>query len=171
MVCFHTNRKRGDCQQPASQSVIGIDMGIANFATFSDGNSIQPLNSFRKHEKQLAALQHVLAKKVKVSENWRKQKAKVARLHKKIADVRNDFFHKTTTTISKNHAVVVLEDLKVKNVSASASGSLESPGRNVRLIPPQYTSQTCHICGCVDKTTALRRYFSSVRLADIVVYA
>jgi putative transposase len=182
-VSIQTEREV-DCQQHTSQSVIGIDMGIASFATFSDGNSLQPLNSFRKHEKKLATLQHVLAKKVKFSENWRKQKAKVVRLHKKIADVRNDFLHKSTTTISKNHALVVMEDLKVKNMSASASGSVENPGRNVRaksglnksildqgwfefrrqlsyklawnggmllLIPPQYTSQTCHKCGNVDK--------------------
>lgn len=182
-VSIQTEREVG-CQQHTSQSAIGIDMGIASFATFSDGNNLQPLNSFREHEKKLAALQRALSKKVKFSANWHKQKAKVSRLHKKIADVRNDFLHKATTSISKNHAVVVMEDLKVKNMSRSASGSLETPGRNVHaksglnksildqgwfefrrqlgyklvwgggqliVIPPQYTSQTCHVCGNVDR--------------------
>jgi putative transposase len=117
---------------PSSQSEIGIDMGIASFAAFSDGTTLQPLNTFRKHEKKLKKLQRSLSHKVKFSANWCKQKAKIQRLHKKIADVRNDFLHKATTTISKNHALIVMEDLKVRNMSKSASGSLENPGRNVR---------------------------------------
>jgi putative transposase len=167
-----------------SQSAIGIDMGVASFAVLSDGATLAPLNSFRKHEKKLAAMQRKLAHKVKFSANWNRQKAKVQSLHKRIADVRNDFLHKATTTISKNHALVVMEDLRVKNMSRSASGSLEHPGQNARakaglnksildqgwyefrrqlgyklewtgglllVVPPQYTSQTCHVCGNVDK--------------------
>ena len=114
-----------------SQSSIGIDMGIARFATLSDGTSIAPLNSFRKYEKKLAAMQRKLAKLTKFSANWQKLKAKIQRLHRKIANVRNDFLHKTSTKISKSHAVVVLEDLKVRNMSRSASGTTENPGRNV----------------------------------------
>jgi putative transposase len=115
-----------------SESIVGIDMGIACFATLSDGTALSPLNSFRKHEKKLIAMQRKLSRKTKFSSNWHRQKKRVQRLHKKIADVRNDFLHKVTTTISKNHATVVLEDLKVRNMSRSASGSLEQPGRNVR---------------------------------------
>lgn len=115
-----------------SRSAVGIDMGVARFATLSDGNSIEPLNSFRTHEKKLAALQYKLAKRTKFSANWQKLKKRIQRLHRKIADVRNDFLHKLTTTISKNHAVVVIEDLKVRNMSRSASGTLDAPGRNVR---------------------------------------
>jgi putative transposase len=59
-------------------------------------------------------------------------KFKIQKLHKKIADTRRDFLHKTTSAISKNHAVVVVEDLQVKNMSKSASGTIESPGRNVK---------------------------------------
>ena len=57
---------------------------------------------------------------------------KIQRLHRTIANVRNDFLHKTTTIISKNHALVVIEDLKVRNMSRSASGTFELPGKNVR---------------------------------------
>ena len=172
----------------SSQSIVGIDVGITCFAVMSDGNRLEALNSFRKHEKKLAAMQRKLSRKTKFSSNWNKQKAKISRLHKKIANVRNDFLHKSTTSISKSHATVVMEDLKVRNMSRSASGSLENPGRNVKaksglnksildqgwfefrrqlsyklawgggqlvVVPPQYTSQTCHACGNVDKTNRM----------------
>nr|WP_298033493.1 transposase [uncultured Desulfovibrio sp.] len=116
----------------SSQSAVGIDMGLARFATFSDGSSIRPLHSFCKHEKKLAALQRKLAKRTKFSANWQKLKKRIQRLHRKIADVRNDFLHKLTTSISKNHALVVLEDLKVRNMSRSATGSVDAPGKSVR---------------------------------------
>ena len=98
----------------------------------SDETYIEPQNSFRSHEKKLAKLQKQLSRKQKFSKNWQKQKLRVQKQHLKIANVRNDFLHKNSTTISKNHALIVMEDLKVSNMSASASGSLEKPGRNVR---------------------------------------
>jgi putative transposase len=67
----------------------------------------------------------------KFSGNWRKAKAKVT-VHRKIANIRNDFLHQTTTAISQNHAVVVIEDLKVRNLSKSAAGREENPGINVK---------------------------------------
>lgn len=130
-VSIQTEREAEIPEHP-SDAQVGIDLGVANFATFSDGTSLVPLNSFRKHEKRLAKAQLKMARKVKFSKNWRKQKAKIGRLHKKIADVRKDYLHNATATISKNHAVVVLEDLKVKNMSRSAAGTIEQPGRNVR---------------------------------------
>jgi putative transposase len=115
-----------------STSAVGIDMGIKRFATLSDGDFYQPLDSFRRLERKLAREQRKLSRKSKGSQNWYKQKAVVSRLHIRIADTRNDYLHKTSTTISKNHALVVLEDLKVSNMSASARGTIESPGRNVK---------------------------------------
>ena len=123
-----------DIPQPvhASETSVGIDMGIARFATLSDGSSLNSPHSFRKYEKKLAALQRKLSKKKKFSSNFQKMKARIQRLHRKIACVRQDFLHKATTTISKNHALIVVEDLKVRNMSRSASGTLEKPGRHVR---------------------------------------
>lgn len=68
---------------------------------------------------------------MKFSSNWYKQKDAVTRLHIRIANARNDYLHKITTVISKNHALVVLEDLKVSIMSASAKGTIDCPGRNV----------------------------------------
>lgn len=130
-VSIQTEREVPEPVHP-SQVAVGMDMGVARFVTLSDGSSIRPLHSFRKHEKKLAALQRKLAKRTKFSANWQKLKARIQRLHRKIANVRNDFLHKATTAISKNHAVVVIEDLTVRNMSRSASGTLEAPGKNVR---------------------------------------
>lgn len=115
-----------------SQSEIGIDLGVAHFASFSDGTYLAPLNAFRKYSDKLARFQKQLAKKVKFSANWKKLKFRIQKLHKKIADARHDFLHKATSIISKNHALVAVEDLRVKNMSASASGTVDQPGRNVK---------------------------------------
>ncbi|MEK7295374.1 MAG: transposase, partial [Actinomycetota bacterium] len=112
--------------------IVGIDMGITRFATLSDGSHIEPLNTFRKHQQRLARYQRAMSRKTKFNNNWRKAKARVQKIHTRIANVRRDFLHKTSTTISKNHAIVVLEDLQVRNMSKSAAGSSDSPGRNVR---------------------------------------
>jgi len=120
---------------PAS-SIIGIDVGITRFATLSDGSHIEPLNSFRKHEASLARYQrrmsHIKQHSSKqFSNNWKRAKARVQKIHARIAHVRNDYLHQTSTLISKSHAMIVIEDLKVANMSKSAAGSADAPGRNV----------------------------------------
>ena len=115
-----------------SPSVVGIDRGIKQFAVLSDGTAFAPLNSFRRMEAKMSKEQRKLARKIKKSKNWIKQKKRITRLHTKAADMRSDYLHKISTTISKNHAAVVLEELKVKNMSASAKGTKEAPGKRVR---------------------------------------
>ncbi|MBN3795067.1 MULTISPECIES: RNA-guided endonuclease TnpB family protein [Burkholderia] len=117
---------------PHATSVIGIDVGIARFATMSDGTFLAPLNSFRKHEARLRRCQRAMSRKVKFSNNWKKAKARVQRIHARIGNARRDYLHKATTTISKNHAMVCIEDLQVRNMSRSAAGSIDAPGKNVR---------------------------------------
>ncbi len=115
-----------------STTVIGLDMGVKRFFTMSDGNFIEPLNSFRKLETKLAKFQRSLARKVKFSNNWKKQKQRIAEIHTQIASARNDFLQKFSTIISKKHAIVVMEDLQIRNMSASVSGSVDNPGHNVK---------------------------------------
>jgi putative transposase len=110
---------------------VGIDLGIARFATISNGNILKPHNCYRRYEAQLAKEQKSLSRKKKGSNNRLKQKWKVQRLHKKIADSRLDYIHKSTTWIAKNHGKVMLEDLKVSNMSRTAKGTIEAPGKNV----------------------------------------
>jgi len=117
---------------PKSTSAIGIDMGIVRFATFSNGNYLAPLNSFKRHETALRKAQQSLSRKKRLSSNWKKTKRKVQRLHARISNARHDYLHKATTAISKNHVMVCIEDLKVRNMSRSAAGTVEAPGHNVR---------------------------------------
>jgi putative transposase len=115
-----------------SKRQIGGDRGINSFLALSDGTLIQPLNAYKCASRKLARLQRQLSRKIKFSENWKKCKQKISRLHSKTANMRKDHLHKLSTIIAKNHGVVVLEDLKVKGMSASASGSIEAPGKKVR---------------------------------------
>ncbi|WP_409025477.1 transposase [Gallibacterium anatis] len=110
---------------------IGIDMGVARFATLSNGEFFEPLNAFKTYKGKLAKLQKRLKNKVKFSQNWQKLKAKIAKLHHKIANCRKDFLHKISTQISKNHAMIYIEDLQVANMSKSAKGTAEQHGKNV----------------------------------------
>jgi putative transposase len=130
---FISIQARSEVEKPVPQatSAVGIDVGINRFATFSDGSHLEPLNSFRRHEKRLARAQRSLSRKVRFSSNWKKQKTRIQRIHARIANVRRDYLHKASATISKNHALVCVEDLKVRNMSKSAAGTVEVPGKNV----------------------------------------
>jgi len=114
-----------------STSAIGIDLGIANFATISTGERIEPANYLKKYAHSLAIEQRRLARKKKFSNNSKKQAARIRKLHQKISNSRKDYLHKTSTHLSKNHAMIVIEDLKVSNMSRSAKGDSENPGKNV----------------------------------------
>ncbi|MFS8980205.1 transposase [Cupriavidus necator] len=130
-VSIQTQR---EVEQPVPQttSAIGIDVGAARFATFSDGSYLAPLNSFKRHEARLRRAQRSMSRKQKFSSNWKKAKARIQRIHARIRNARRDYLHKATTTISKDHAMVCIEDLQVSNMSRSAAGSTEKPGKNVR---------------------------------------
>jgi len=117
---------------PTATTAIGIDVGIARFATLSDGSYVAALNSFKMHQQRLARYQRRMSRKQKFSNNWKKAKTKVQKIHTAIANARKDFLHKTSTTISQNHALVCIEDLQVKNMSQSAKGNGEQHGKRVK---------------------------------------
>jgi putative transposase len=116
---------------PAS-SIAGADMGVRNTLTMSDGTMYGAANSLRIMISKLAVMQRKLSRMVKRSNNWKKQKLKINRLHVRISDMRKDHLHKVSSEVSKNHAVLVLEDLDVRNMSASAKGTISNPGKNVK---------------------------------------
>jgi len=180
-VSFGCERELAENPRHPAISAIGLDMGISKLLTTSNGEYIKPKNSFKANQLKLARLQRQLIKKVKFSENWKKQNRKIQKLHHHIANIRHDYLHKITTSISKNHAMIACEDLKVANMSKSASGSMEKKGYNVKAksglnksildqgwvnmleykqqwqggllvkINPRYTSQTCFNCKHVAK--------------------
>jgi putative transposase len=84
------------------------------------------------HEERLAREQRKLSRKKRGSNNWKKQKREISKLHHTIANVRQDFLHKLSTDISEKQAKVYVEGLQIRNMSASAKGSIEEPGRNVK---------------------------------------
>jgi putative transposase len=129
-ISFQTERQV-EPPKHSSRSMVGLDLGVTRFFTLSDGTVEEPINSFKKHQDALARAQRDLARKVKFSASWQKQKARINRIHTRIANVRRDTLHKTSTTMSKNHAMIVIEDLKVSNMSRSAKGTTENPGTNV----------------------------------------
>jgi len=129
-VSIQTER---EVEQPVAQGdAVGIDLGVVRFATLSDGTVVPPFNIFKRYAADLRKAQQAMSRKKKYSNNWKKAKAKVQRIHVRIANARRDYLHKTSTTISQSHAMVVVEDLQVNNMSRSAAGSVEQPGQKVK---------------------------------------
>jgi Probable transposase len=108
-----------------------MDWGVVNFATLSDGEVVGPCQPLKKFLPKLAKLHRRLARKRKFSKNWRKAKARITRLHTRVANIRKDLVHKVSNNISKSHVVVCVEDLQVQNMSKSAAGTKEKPGKRV----------------------------------------
>jgi putative transposase len=107
-------------EQPESNSegkAIGIDLGLTDFAVTSDGSKFQNPRHLKKHENNLKRKQRKLSrKKDKTTNKRRKAKKVLARVHSKIARVREDFLHKLSRKIVNENQVVVVEDLAVKNM-------------------------------------------------------
>ena len=116
---------------PAPESVIGIDVGIARFLTDSDGAFEPPCPCLVPLEARIARANRRLARMRKGGCNWKKQKARINRLHARVGETRRDYLHKISTTIGKSHAIVCIEDLRVGPMSRSAKGTVAAPGTNV----------------------------------------
>ena len=117
---------------PNPDKALGLDMGIKSLITTSDGNHILGSNIYRRLEGKLRKEQQKLSRKKRGSNNSKKQKLKLSRVHEKIGNVRNDLLHKITTDISKSHATIFVEDLIISNMSRSAKGTIEEPGSNIK---------------------------------------
>ena len=117
---------------PSTLPAVGIDVGVAVFAALSDGTSIAPANHGKQALRSLREAQRNAARKKRGSNNRRKAIRRVARIQTRVANARGDFLHKHSTAIAKNHGTVVVEALKVRNMSASARGTADAPGKKVR---------------------------------------
>lgn len=131
-VSIQTEREVADAMPLAGGAVVGIDLGIARFATMSDGDHVEPLDSLKKHQIRLARYQRRMARKQKFSRNWHRAKAKVTKVHLEIANARKDFLHKASTRICNAYAVVCVENLKIGNMTRSAKGTVAQPGLKVK---------------------------------------
>lgn len=112
---------------------IGIDLGITNTITISNGTIVKkPKSIATKLFAIKRRVSRAVSRKKKGSNNRGKAIIVLKRVEAKIANIRKDFLHKTSTELSKNHAIVVVEDLKILNMSKSAKGTKENPGVNVK---------------------------------------
>ena len=138
---------------PAATAIGAADRGITNFLATDAGRLIEPLDAHKRSLYRLRRYQRAVARTIEAakvaagiakdkpfpkgfrlnpSHRLRRAQDRVAKIHCKIARQRADFLHKLSTQIADQHAVFCLEDLKVRNMSASATGDATTPGRNVR---------------------------------------
>jgi putative transposase len=101
---------------PKTDSAIGIDVGLKHFAILSNGEVFENPKWLRKLERKLIREQRKLSRRKIGGSNWNKQRIKVARIHEKIVNARKDYLHKLSTYIVKNHDIIGVEDLSVKNM-------------------------------------------------------
>lgn len=111
---------------PKTNSSVGIDLGLSDFAILSTGEKIGNERFISKLSKKLAKEQKLLSRralaarkagrKLSESKNYQKQRMKVAKIHEKIANMRRDFLHKLSAHLVKNHDIICIEDLSSKNL-------------------------------------------------------
>ncbi|MFM7190198.1 MAG: RNA-guided endonuclease InsQ/TnpB family protein [Microcystaceae cyanobacterium] len=101
---------------PAINDGVGIDLGIATFATFSDGQKVDAPKPLKKHLRKLRKAQRSLSRKQKGSKRRERARLKVAKIHAKITDTRSDFLHKLSTKVARENQSVALEDLNVSGM-------------------------------------------------------
>lgn len=110
---------------------VGIDRGVTTTATCSNGEVFN-LEINKKLNDRIIFYQKQLFKKKKGSNNRNKIRLKIAKLHHKKSNIKKDFNHKLSHYLVKNHDYIVMEDLKIMNMTKSAKGTLENHGRNVK---------------------------------------
>lgn len=164
---FQTKQETVEFDSTESEDVeaVGIDLGIQKFIVDSDGNRIEHPKNVEKAEERLAKEQQNLSRKQEGSNNYEKQRKRVATLHKRVKNRRMDFLHKLSNAYVENYDKIVLEDLNIsgmvqgemnsKNTADSAWRifielllyKAESANTEVVLIDPKDTSKQCSRCG------------------------
>ncbi len=114
-------------------NLIGIDLGIKHFATYSDGTKIPNPKFYHKHLEKLKRLQSLLSQKKKGSNNYKKLKLIIARLHDTISNSRENFLHQLSSKIISNNHVIFLETLDVKSLMEKSYRSLSRNFGDVAL--------------------------------------
>jgi len=100
-----------------NQAAVGVDLGLVDLAVLSDGTRIEAPRALRRHEDKLRRLNKELSRRTKGGQNWYKTKAKLARLHERIANIRRDVAHKLTSGLVNDYRWIGVEDLNVKGMT------------------------------------------------------
>ncbi|ASJ10333.1 transposase [Thermococcus sp. P6] len=101
---------------PKTGKAIGIDVGLRYFSTDSDGRQIENPRFYEKTLKRIRKLQKDLSRKKKGSKNWEKCRIKLAKTYEKLVNQRDDFLHKLSRFYVNNYDVIVVENLKIRNM-------------------------------------------------------
>lgn len=109
-------RDDGPATEPPKGGAVGVDLGVKNLATLSDGTVVPNPCYLRKAEKKLKRAQQALSRKTKGSNRHAKARAKVARIHAHVANQRLDAMHKLTTRLSRKYSDISIEDLNVSGM-------------------------------------------------------
>ena len=160
---------------PKTNKSVGVDVGLEKFATLSDSTIVENPRYLRKSEAKLKREQRKLSRKTKGSNSRKEQRTRVAKIHRKVKNQRNDFLHKESCKLVRKYDVIVFEDLRIQNMLknhklaksiSDASWSkfieyttykAESAGKQVILVNPQNTSQICSGCGLIVKKSLVAR--------------
>ena len=110
----------------------GVDFGVTDWVSFDNGQTLDNPRWTREELPRLAALQRQRSRKQKGSVRYKRLAQKAARLHERIANLRGEFVHQETARLVRTCAVIATEGLAPKNMSRSAKGTVETPGRCVR---------------------------------------
>jgi putative transposase len=124
------NRTHSACN--GHDDVIGVDLGLLRLATMSNGEIVEGPRALQRSRHRLRRLARTVSRRLKGSARRRRAISKVARAHRRVANLRRDHLHKLTTELAKNHGQVVIEDLNVRGMMSSAKGTIREPGRNVQ---------------------------------------
>ena len=108
-----------DVAAATGTGTVGVDLGVKALATLSDGTRIDGPKALAANLKKLRRLSKAHSRKQRGSANKKKSAAKLARLHRRIANIRKDALHKLTSDLVKNHDRIVIEDLNVKGMMAN----------------------------------------------------
>lgn len=156
------------------KSAVGIDVGLKEFLTTSDGETVSIQQPYRKTQSHLARIQREFARKEKGSNRSNRQKNKIARIHQRIGRIRENFHYNTAHKLVKNYDLIAVEDLKLKGLARTRLSKsildaawgqfitiLETVavkcGVRVVRVSPYSTSQDCSNCGAkVPKTLSIR---------------
>jgi putative transposase len=166
---------------PGTGEVVGVDRGVTVSAALSTGDLLRVPGLRDTEQTRLLRLQRSLARAKRGSNRRLKVKAAIARLKARETDRRKDWVEKTSTDLARRFDIIAVEDLKIQNMTKSAKGTIQAPGRNIRQkaglnrailangwgnlvrrlehkapgriikVNPAYTSQCCSACGIVDR--------------------
>ena len=115
-------------QFPATGRVVGLDLGIKDFAVTSGGQRIANPGHLERRARNLARYQRRMARCQRGSANRAKAKAKAARAHRKVRAARTDFLHKASTRLVRDHDVIALEDLNVAGMVRTTGKAISDCG-------------------------------------------